>query len=594
MRSKTRARHASVFAARGTTFALVATFFVLRSSFVRGRLLEFACMRHSRKRCPRLGLAGCALLAWLSLPSAARAQAVPGFALSRYEPSERGSDWFVGESLDLRGRFRPAVGTVAEYAYQPLVVRNRGGALVAEPVRHLSFVHVGASIALADRFRLALDLPLQVFAEGTSATFGTRSYSAPAHAQGIGDLRIGGDVRLFGTYGDAVTAAVGVQVWAPSGSREQYTGDGAVRIRPRAMVAGEVGAFVYAVQLNLGYRAHSEQIDGSPVASDLGFSASAGVRLARRLVIGPELFGSTVLDDPFTRRATPLEALLGAHYLFQDVRLGAGVGTGIASGYGAPAVHALVAMEWTPSAVPRDGQASRADVQTRPLAPAPVEAGPDRDHDGVADRLDVCPGVLGVPSSDPTKNGCPPDADGDGVHDIDDACPTIPGLRTSHPMTNGCPDTDRDKDGIVNVDDACPDEPGPPDRDPSRNGCPKAFIRAGEIKILDQVKFKTGSAAIQTGKDSEGVLQAVATLLQEHPEIVRVRVEGHTDDVGSAAANKKLSANRAAAVVAWLVAHGIDPSRLTSAGFGSERPLDSNETDGGRRTNRRVEFHVEP
>ncbi|AKU94524.1 Outer membrane protein [Labilithrix luteola] len=556
-------------------------------------------MMHSRKRYLRLALAGGAALAWLSFSPGAHAQSAPGFALSRFEPSERGSDWFVGESLDLRGRFRPAVGAVAEYAYQPLVVRNGSGHLLAEPVRHLAFLHVGASVALADRFRLALDLPVQVFAEGTSATFGTRTYSAPPHAQGVGDLRIGGDVRLFGTYGDVITAAVGVQVWAPTGSREQYTGDGAVRIRPRAMVAGEVGAFVYAAQLNVSYRAHSEQVDGSPVGSDLGFTASAGVRLAkRRLVVGPEVFGSTVLDDPFARRATPLEALLGAHYLVSDVRLGAGVGTGLGSGYGAPAIHALLSAEWAPSVTKKQGGRA-SEAEAHPAAPpgstpAGADADVDLDHDGVANRLDACPGALGVVSTDPTKNGCPPDTDGDGVHDVDDACPTTPGLHTSNAVTNGCPDTDRDKDGIVNVDDACPDEPGPRDPDPNRSGCPKAFVRAGEIKILDQVKFKTGSAEIQAGKDSEDVLQAVATILREHSDIAKVRVEGHTDDVGSPVANKKLSANRAAAVVTWLVAHGVDGARLSSAGFGSERPLDSNETEGGRRTNRRVEFHVEP
>lgn len=559
-------------------------------------------MMQPRKRNLRLArvrrVVGGLAFAWLSFSPEAHAQEAPGFALSRFEPSERGSDWFVGESLDLRGRFRPAIGAVAEYAYQPLVVRNRNGDLVAEPVRHLALLHVGASVALADRFRLALDLPVQVFAEGTSATFGTRSFSAPTHAAGIGDLRIGGDVRLFGTYGDVITAAAGVQVWAPTGSREQYTGDGAVRIRPRAMVAGEVGAFVYAAQLNVGYRAHSEQVDGSSIGSDLGFTASAGVRLAkRRLVLGPEVFGSTVLDDPFARRATPIEALLGAHYLVRDVRFGAGVGTGIGSGYGAPALHALLSAEWMPSFEDqrrRGSQARQAESTPVPSTTAPGEDNLDRDLDGVADRLDACPGVLGVLSSDPRMNGCPPDTDGDGIHDVDDACPTTPGLRTSNAATNGCPDSDRDKDGITNVDDACPDEEGPRDPDPNRSGCPKAFVRGGEIKILDQVKFKTGSAEIQPGKDSEDVLQAVATLLRGHPEIAKVRIEGHTDDVGNAASNKKLSANRAAAVVSWLVAHGIDGARLTSAGFGSERPLDSNETEGGRRTNRRVEFYVEP
>jgi outer membrane protein OmpA-like peptidoglycan-associated protein len=71
-----------------------------------------------------------------------------------------------------------------------------------------------------------------------------------------------------------------------------------------------------------------------------------------------------------------------------------------------------------------------------------------------------------------------------------------------------------------------------------------------------------------------------------------VSIEGHTDNRGTAAYNMGLSARRAASVVEWLVQHGVDASRLTSIGYGLTRPLDSNETDMGRRNNRRVEFHI--
>jgi len=204
-------------------------------------------------------------------------------------------------------------------------------------------------------------------------------------------------------------------------------------------------------------------------------------------------------------------------------------------------------------------------------------------------------------SDDPAKNGCPPppppeapkDGDGDGVLDIDDACPAEPGLKTTDPKTNGCPDPDRDKDGIPNVSDACSDEPGPQDPDPKRNGCPKAFVKDGQIRILDQVKFKTSSADILPGKESEDVLQAVLAVLVAHPEITKLRFEGHTDNRGAEALNKKLSASRAASVVTWLTGHQIDRSRLSSEGFGADRPISENTTEEGRQNNRRVEFHIE-
>src|SRR5262249_32815447 len=126
-----------------------------------------------------------------------------------------------------------------------------------------------------------------------------------------------------------------------------------------------------------------------------------------------------------------------------------------------------------------------------------------------------------------------------------------------------------------------------------RNGCPKAFVSQGQIRILDQVKFKTNSAQIEPGKDSEEILEAVQKVLIDHPEIERVRVEGHTDNRGAAAFNKRLSADRATSVVKWLVGRAITSGRLTGAGFGRERPIDSNDTEAGRKANRRVEFHIE-
>jgi len=211
----------------------------------------------------------------------------------------------------------------------------------------------------------------------------------------------------------------------------------------------------------------------------------------------------------------------------------------------------------------------------------------------VLDAQDACPDVPGVASSDPKLNGCPPDRDGDGVLDAQDACPDVPGVASSNPKLNGCPaDPDRDKDKIPNESDACPDEPGKPHRDPKKNGCPLAFVAQQQINITQQVKFVTNSSAIQAGRDSEDVLNAVLAVLQGHPEIKRVLIEGHTDNVGAAEHNKRLSQGRASSVSAWLVKHGVAKERLSAAGFGMERPIADNGTADGRRENRRVEFHI--
>jgi outer membrane protein OmpA-like peptidoglycan-associated protein len=218
---------------------------------------------------------------------------------------------------------------------------------------------------------------------------------------------------------------------------------------------------------------------------------------------------------------------------------------------------------------------------------------PDADGDGVRDNEDACPRDKGGPSSDPKRHGCPViDKDGDGVSDLEDACPDAAGPKTADPKTTGCPDTDRDKDGVPNDVDACPDQAGPADANPKKNGCPKAVLEGNRIRITEQVRFATGKAQI-VGPESEAVLQAVLGVLVAHPEVKKVRVEGHTDNQGKAADNKRLSQARAEAVVAWLVGKGVDKARLEAKGYGDERPIMPNSTDEGRTQNRRVELHVE-
>lgn len=219
----------------------------------------------------------------------------------------------------------------------------------------------------------------------------------------------------------------------------------------------------------------------------------------------------------------------------------------------------------------------------------------DRDHDGIVDPEDACPDDAGNKTDDPKTNGCPPppDHDQDGVLDVDDACPEQPGNPDPDPKKNGCPPPpDRDQDTVLDPDDACPDAPGNPDPDPKRNGCPKAYVMGNEIKILDQVKFKTNSDKIITGNDSEDVLFAVLQILNQHPEVTTLLIEGHTDSRGSVKKNRKLSQKRAESVAKWLATHGIDKGRLTSDGLGPDRPIDTNDTEQGRRNNRRVEFHI--
>jgi outer membrane protein OmpA-like peptidoglycan-associated protein len=209
----------------------------------------------------------------------------------------------------------------------------------------------------------------------------------------------------------------------------------------------------------------------------------------------------------------------------------------------------------------------------------------DNDGDGIIDSVDRCPNNPGPMAT----QGCP-DKDGDGVADWEDACVDIPGLKTSDPKTNGCPG-DKDGDGVPDNVDKCPDEPGPKEN----NGCPvKTYklvvVKKDKIEIKQQVHFATGKSAVLS--DSFDLLNQVGQVLKDLPEIKKIRVEGHTDSVGSDASNMKLSQDRANSVKAYLVKQGIDPARLEAVGYGPTKPIASNATSKGKAANRRTEFNI--
>lgn len=480
------------------------------------------------------------------------------------DPAPRGSEWFVADSLAITGNFRPTVGTVLSYANRPVVVGP------VPVVDHMFVTHLGGSLAVGERLRAALDLPVQLLTHGRNAP-GLR---APPNEQGVGDLRLAADARLYGEPGGPVVVGAGFAFWLPIGQRSQWVSDGVVRARPRVSVAGERGMFVYAGSFGIGLRE----------TPDVNMTLAGGVRIQKDIVIGPELFWSTTFDDAFGKLSTPVDLLLGGHYATevanQRIRVGAGFGRGLTPGFGSPDVRALFSIEWLGP-----------DLELVRLEP--ILADPDGDKDGVPDARDACPKVVGMKDDDPKKNGCPPDDDGDEIDDVADACPTVKGIKTDDPKTTGCPDLDRDKDGVANEEDACPGEAGPADpTDPRRNGCPKVFVSGSRIELSSPVKFRPNGVELLADKDSDAVLEALLDIMKKRTEIRRIRIEGHTDNRGSPANNKRVAAARAAVVGKWLVDHGIDKSRIQTEGVGGDRPIDTNETEAGRAANRRIEIRI--
>ncbi|MGB3617053.1 MAG: OmpA family protein [Catalinimonas sp.] len=203
------------------------------------------------------------------------------------------------------------------------------------------------------------------------------------------------------------------------------------------------------------------------------------------------------------------------------------------------------------------------------------------------DHEDECPELAGVVA----WKGCP-DSDFDGVPDNEDPCPQVAGRKD----LNGC--SDRDLDGIADPQDECPTQYGSLEN----NGCPLVPVTSNDRLVnltpdeqevlrsaFEDLEFATGKADIQ--RASTKSLDALAEVLRQKQNY-RLKVEGHTDDVGGDAANQKLSQARAEAVKTYIADRGVDAARIETEGFGEARPAAENNTEAGRQRNRRVELKV--
>ena len=134
-------------------------------------------------------------------------------------------------------------------------------------------------------------------------------------------------------------------------------------------------------------------------------------------------------------------------------------------------------------------------------------------------------------------------------------------------------------------------EPEPePVKEPVKEPEPRVVVREDNIEISERVQFKSGSADLLP--ESEKLLSEVADAMKAHPEILKVRVEGHTDKRAGTRFNQKLSSARARAVRKYLIEQGVKPGRLVARGYGEKQPIAKNTTQEGRYKNRRVEFKI--
>ncbi len=608
-------------------------------------VLGLALVLGLRRRNSRVvvALSAFAALAFVSfVPRSADAQVAMeprNFSVERFQlASDRqgllGVEWAEG-----RGNMAFDVAMWVGYANDPLVVyrdQDGGRERAASLVQNRTAAALAASISPRPWLTIAFDLPLVIAQDRPASS--TSAMLESLQSFGIGDLYLSLKLTLLTQREHGIGLAIVPAVIVPTqSSGADYFGDHGAGFAPALVLSRSWIGWRFA--LNAGYHARKRATLLNLVVDDELFAlAGVGYRFGDRggppVGIDLTMTGAVAAAHPFkTFNQDALEALAGVNVAIGETALVfAAAGLGLNEGFGTPDWRSLVGIrigtrdkhEKLGPVKPLDSDGDGL-LDTADRCPSKAEdtdgfedgdgcPEPDNDQDGVLDVADNCRDEPGIA----ILKGCPAkDGDGDGIADHLDKCPTDPEDLDKFEDDDGCPELDNDKDGVLDAADGCPVVAGPqsnggcpdPDRDgdtvvdrldncpdekgdPANAGCLKkqlVTITGSKIEILESVYFALDKAVILPR--SFKLLDNVAAVLVGH-DTIAVEVQGHTDDQGDDAYNKKLSQRRAEAVRLYLTRKGVAADHLTAVGFGEEQPIADNKTKDGRAQNRRVVFKI--
>ncbi len=475
----------------------------------------------------------------------AGAQAIGQFDLNQFRPSELTTDGFALSHADGQGHLRFGFQLYLDYSRDPLELSVTNGPI---PDQRMQLVHTQLtghltwSLGLWKRLVLYMDLPYTFVLKANLSQeqasfieeFGLNAL-LPAGA-GLGDLYFGARGVLYGdrtnVFQLAVQATLTANTASASRAQQNYLGEAP---RPPNIggwfeVLGTFNAGRYVrIPLNVGYKtAFNQDVPSLGLGNQLTYAGAVQVWLGqKRFMLTFETFGRTAASRSTGfggKQETPVELLGGFKYLDRKgIAVGVAGTGGVTPAYGAPDWRMIAMFGYT---MP-EKKTTATDVGVIVIPEDAVPEDPDRDGDGVPDRIDNCPDVPG-----PAQN-------------------------------QGCPE-----EQLV-------------------------VIEESQLEILEKIYFDFDSAKLQ--ERSFAVLDDVAGVINAHPEIPLVRIEGHTDSRGPAEYNMRLSKRRADSVLRYLATKGgVSRERLSAEGFGEAQPLVPNATtDEEHEKNRRVEFHVE-
>ena len=485
----------------------------------------------------------------LGFASGATAQTLPQFDLNQFRPSELTTDGFAVSNADGQGHLRFGFQVYLDFSRDPMELQVTNGPI---PDQRLEIVHsqltghLTWSLGLWERLVIFMDLPYTFILGDDLSDAGAGFLESEGlgllipRGRGLGDLYVGARGVLYGTRDNvfqlAAQATLTTNTASAARPEQNYLGEPnkSPNIGGWFEVLGtfNVGEYV-RIPLNVGYKTNFRQdVPSLEIGNQLTFGAAVQVLLGQeRFMFTMEAFGRTA----------------------------AGSGTGFGGSQESP-VELLGGFKY---------------LHAKGFAVGIAGTGGVTSGYGNPDWRMI--GMLGYTM--PAKEAiavADTDTDGDGIVDELDARP----------------DPDRDGDGVPDRIDNCPDEPGLVEN----QGCPEeqhVVIEDSRVEILDKLYFNSDSAQLQ--RRSHAVLDNVAEVLNAHPEISIIHVEGHTDWTGPSAYNMRLSLRRAESVARYLVDEGgVSKDRLIAEGFGETQPLVPDaKTKMALAQNRRVELHFD-
>jgi Putative MetA-pathway of phenol degradation len=371
--------------------------------------------------------------------SAAAAQTLPSLDVRTWRPSTDPSANLVLEPTSTPGPWNWNVGAWLDYANQPVALSQSGTTGIAfRPIKNQLATDLTANLGLGSRAAVGVDLPMFLYQDGSSGLPSTAVTTGSVPSTGLGDLAITGKGAILtnedGGFGLAVLGAVTV----PTGDLQGFMGEGSATVTARLLA--DYSLVIGSLQASLGYKLRTDHhawpdaaggvVFGDEIPWSIGLLFHPGMvraldpsdRQTWELAFHGSLPAGPV--GPFGAGDAGSQALSPALLAFSDrIALGhyrdtfvlVGGDVGITKAVGVPTIRGVLSVGWAPR-------------------------NHDRDHDGVPDDVDQCPGIAEDRDGFEDSDGCPEmDNDDDGIPDAFDACPLVKGVPSADPKKNGCP-----------------------------------------------------------------------------------------------------------------------------------------------------------